>query len=162
MREDEHQGLDRAPWLECSGVWWSWGLFLSGSSSTVENLTLFWGYRQAAWPTSASRVTGVSPQGRAMTSRETRTYIPEPEGNSTVKHLHSTCQQVAGHYYRQRRPLGPSSIPCSTPRYASLFLYKELPFSLRDLSLSRSHSCMVSSTGQGLQHMLSKYLWKGK
>lgn len=31
------------------------------------------------------RVTGVSPQGRAMTSRETRTYIPEPEGNSTVK-----------------------------------------------------------------------------
>lgn len=107
------------------------------------------------------RVTGVSPQGRAMTSRETRTYSPEPEGNSSqalTQHLPAGGRTL----HRQRRPLGPFSIPCSTPRYVSLFLYKELPFFLRDLSLSRSHSCMVSSTGQGLQHMLSKYLWKGK
>lgn len=46
----------RVPWLECSGTWQSWGLSLNGSSSTAETLTLFWGYRQAACP-STSKIT---------------------------------------------------------------------------------------------------------
>lgn len=102
------------------------------------------------------RVTGVSPQGRAMRSRETRTYIPEPEGNSTVKNYTAPASRW------QDITIDKGDLWALPPFPAPLFLYKELPFSLRDLSLSRSHSCMVSSTGQGLQHMLSKYLWKGK
>lgn len=41
------------------------------------------------------RVTGVSPRGRALGSRETRTYIPEPgrnqpESETAQSHLHTT------------------------------------------------------------------------
>lgn len=111
----------RVPWLECSGPWQRWGLFLRGSPSTVENLTLFWGHWRATCPSTAKKTA----------SSESLVYVPRVElrdqgrQGPTFQNQEEPSQKVKQHSHtpthhltaggrplleKNKRPLGPSSI----------------------------------------------------